>query len=106
MLLMNLEPRFPTFILQPSTFLAIFLLLFSPFRGARNGAPTPSASNKVKYSSTEFEPMELFVVCASNAHDLWPFSFFFFNDAAARRIYYSTTNKLHPRNRFELLQGL
>ena len=47
--------------------------------------------------------MDLFVVCVSNAHDLWPFAFLFSSTAAAPRIYSSTTDKLQPRDRFELL---
>ena len=48
--------------------------------------------------------MDLFVVCVSNTHDLWPFAFLFSSTAAAPRIYSSTTDKLQTRNRFELLQ--
>ena len=72
--------------------------------GARNGAPTPAPPSKVKYSSREFEPSDLFVVCVSNAHDLWPFAFLFSSTAAAPQIYSSTTDKLQHRNRFELFQ--
>ena len=48
--------------------------------------------------------MDLFVVCMSNANDLWPFAFLFSSTASAPRIYSSTTDKSQPRNRFELLQ--
>ena len=44
------------------------------------------------------------MVCVSNTHDLWPFAFLFSSTAAAPRIYSSTTDKLQPRNRVELLQ--
>ena len=46
------------------------------------------------------------MVCVSNVHDLWPFAFLFSNTAAAPRIYSTTTDKLKPRNRVELLQVL
>ena len=92
--------------LLSSTFLAIFLLRFSPFRGARNGAPSRSAPSKVKHSSREVELMDLFVNCVSNAHYLGPFAVLFSTTAAAPRIYPSTVDKLLPGSSFDMRQVL
>ena len=88
-----------------STFLAIFLLRFSPFRGALNGAPSRSAPpSKAKHSSRDVELMDLFVNCVSNAHDLGPFAVLFSTTAAASRISPSTVDKLPPGSRFDMRQ--
>ena len=75
---------------------------FSYFGSARKGAPSRFAPSKVRHSSRDVELTDLFVNCASNAHDLGPFAVLFSITSAAPRIYSSTADKLLPGSRFDL----